>query len=375
MSDFISNFWHLYVAGLTLVSIIACLILLWFSGKAKAMTANDNTTGHVWDGDLREMNNPLPRWWVGLFIITIVFSLVYLVMYPGVGNLAGKFGWTSAGQYDAEVAKANAEVAPLYAKFSGMPPEEVSKDPQAMATPEQTWRLLARWIGPEHGELWRQSSYRFHALVAQEWRRGRVFLAGDAAHMQPPFLGQGMCQGIRDAANLAWKLQAVLHGHAPDALLDTYGAERLPHVQAFIELAVKLGGIIQTTDPQAARERDARFRAGQPEIFHFPTPTLGPGLWQGATPPAGQVFAQPMLSDGRRLDAALGLGFGVIARSGCLSQMAAQDKERWADGGVALLDVDIVEHRDHRGDDGHGREPGGELGDVAFEVMRIDLLQ
>ena len=90
MSDFISNFWHLYVAGITLVSIIACLILLWFSGKAKAMTANDNTTGHVWDGDLREMNNPLPRWWVGLFIITIVFAFVYLAMYPGVGNLAGK---------------------------------------------------------------------------------------------------------------------------------------------------------------------------------------------------------------------------------------------------------------------------------------------
>ncbi len=133
MSDFISNFWHLYVAGITLVRIIACLILLWFSGKAKAMTSNDNTTGHVWDGDLREMNNPLPRWWVGLFVITIVFSLVYLAMYPGVGNLAGKFGWTSAGQYDAEVAKANAEVAPLYAKFSGMPPEDVSKDPQAMA--------------------------------------------------------------------------------------------------------------------------------------------------------------------------------------------------------------------------------------------------
>jgi len=72
MSDFNGNFWHLFVAGVTLVGIVACLILLWFSGKAKAMTANDNTTGHVWDGDLREMNNPLPRWWVGLFVITVV---------------------------------------------------------------------------------------------------------------------------------------------------------------------------------------------------------------------------------------------------------------------------------------------------------------
>ena len=86
MSDFASNFWSWYVAGISLVGILACLLLLYFSGKAKAMTANDNTTGHVWDGDLREMNNPLPRWWVGLFLITIVFSLAYLALYPGLGS-------------------------------------------------------------------------------------------------------------------------------------------------------------------------------------------------------------------------------------------------------------------------------------------------
>ena len=85
MSDFTSNFWSVYVAGITLVSILACALLLWFSGKAVAMTANDNTTGHVWDGDLREMNNPLPRWWVWLFVITIVFAGVYLAIYPGLG--------------------------------------------------------------------------------------------------------------------------------------------------------------------------------------------------------------------------------------------------------------------------------------------------
>ena len=89
MSDFTSNFWSIYVGGITLVSILACAILLWFSGKAKAMTVSDNTTGHVWDGDLREMNNPLPRWWVGLFIITIIFGIAYLAMYPGLGSYAG----------------------------------------------------------------------------------------------------------------------------------------------------------------------------------------------------------------------------------------------------------------------------------------------
>ena len=168
MSDFISNFWHLYVAGITLVSIIACLLLLWFSGKAKAMTANDNTTGHVWDGDLREMNNPLPRWWVGLFIITIIFAFVYLAMYPGAGSFAGKFGWSSAGQYEAEVAKGNAEVAPLYAKFQGMPPEQVSKDPQAMAIGD---RLFMNNCAQCHGSDARGSK-GFPSLADTDWLYG-----------------------------------------------------------------------------------------------------------------------------------------------------------------------------------------------------------
>ena len=118
MSDFISNFWALYVSGITAVSILACALLLWFSGKARAMTANDNTTGHVWDGDLREMNNPLPRWWVWLFIITIVFAVLYLSLYPGMGTFAGKYGWTSAGQHQAEVDKGNARKESIKSKSS-----------------------------------------------------------------------------------------------------------------------------------------------------------------------------------------------------------------------------------------------------------------
>ena len=111
-------------------------------------------------------------------------------------------------------------------------------------------------------------------------------------------------RAIRDAANLAWKLHAVMRSGADPELLDSYGSERLPHVQAFIELAVRLGGIIQTTNPQEARERDARFRAGQPEIFHYPTPRLGPGLTHGDDPWVGQVFPQPELIDGRLMDSA-----------------------------------------------------------------------
>lgn len=140
MSDFTSNFWAIYVAGITIASIVACLLLLWFSGKAKAMTASDNTTGHIWDGDLREMNNPLPRWWAWLFVITIIFSLAYLGLYPGLGNYAGKLEWTSTGQHQAEVDKGNAEVAPLYAKFMAMKPEDVAKDAQAMAIGERLFQ-------------------------------------------------------------------------------------------------------------------------------------------------------------------------------------------------------------------------------------------
>ncbi|HZV94232.1 MAG TPA: bifunctional 3-(3-hydroxy-phenyl)propionate/3-hydroxycinnamic acid hydroxylase, partial [Caldimonas sp.] len=114
------------------------------------------------------------------------------------------------------------------------------EQPDDVLTEQGTWRLLERWIGPDEGELWRRATYRFHALVAQRWRHGRVFLAGDAAHQQPPFLGQGMCQGIRDVVNLSWKLDAVLKGSAPESLLDTYGEERKAHVR---ELTTRLKAI------------------------------------------------------------------------------------------------------------------------------------
>jgi len=168
MSDFTSNFWSIFVAGITLVSILACLLLLWFSGKARATTASDNTTGHVWDGDLREMNNPLPRWWAWLFVITIVFSFVYLALYPGLGTYAGKFGWTSAGQHQSEVDKGNAEVAPLYARFMSMKPEDVAKDAQAMAIGE---RLFMNNCSQCHGSDARGNK-GFPNLTDNDWLGG-----------------------------------------------------------------------------------------------------------------------------------------------------------------------------------------------------------
>jgi cytochrome c oxidase cbb3-type subunit 3 len=222
MSDFTSNFWSLYVAGIALVGIVACLLLLYFSGKAKAMTANDNTTGHVWDGDLREMNNPLPRWWVGLFLITIVFALGYLALYPGLGTNVGKLGWSSAGQYDAEVAKANKELEPLYAKFSGMPPEEVAKDPQAMAIGD---RLFMNNCAQCHGSDARGSK-GFPNLTDTDWLHGgthdkikETLVKGRIGNMPPMAAAVGSPEDVRNLAHYVLSLSNSPH----DALRASLG--------------------------------------------------------------------------------------------------------------------------------------------------------
>jgi cytochrome c oxidase cbb3-type subunit 3 len=214
MSDFTSNFWSLYVAGIALVGIVACLLLLYFSGKAKAMTTNDNTTGHVWDGDLREMNNPLPRWWVGLFLITIVFSLAYLALYPGLGNSAGQLAWTSVGQYEAEVAKANKELEPMYAKFAAMPPEEVAKDPQAMAIGD---RLFMNNCAQCHGSDARGSK-GFPNLTDNDWLHGgshakiqETLLNGRIGNMPPMAAAIGTPEDVRNLAQYVLSLSNSPH--------------------------------------------------------------------------------------------------------------------------------------------------------------------
>jgi cytochrome c oxidase cbb3-type subunit 3 len=214
MSDFTSSFWSVYVAGLTIISIVACGLLLWFSGKAKAMTANDNTTGHVWDGDLREMNNPLPRWWVGLFIITIVFALVYLYLYPGLGNFQGSTGWTSQGQFEKEVAKGNAEVAPLYAKFMAMSVEDAAKDPQAKAIGE---RLFMNNCSQCHGSD-AHGGKSFPNLTDSDWLHGgtpdkisETLVKGRIGQMPPMAAAVGTSDDVKNVANYALSLSGSPH--------------------------------------------------------------------------------------------------------------------------------------------------------------------
>jgi cytochrome c oxidase cbb3-type subunit 3 len=168
MSDFIHNFWSVYITAITIGGIIACALLLWATSRKKVAASADNTTGHVWDEDLREMNNPLPLWWVGLFILTIVFAFAYFHFYPGLGNAAGSYGWTSTGQYQQEVAKANEALKPLYAKYDGQPPEDLAKDPKAMAIGE---RLFMNHCAQCHGSDARGSK-GFPNLTDADWLYG-----------------------------------------------------------------------------------------------------------------------------------------------------------------------------------------------------------
>jgi cytochrome c oxidase cbb3-type subunit 3 len=148
MADFNSDFWHWYIAILTIISILACVWLLrWMTtGHKKTDTVED--TGHVWDGDLTELNNPLPRWWLGLFYITIVFSAFYLLLYPGLGKFSGILGWTSQGAYEEEVAAMDAKVGPLFTRYQQTSILDLTKDETALKVGE---RLYANYCTTCHG--------------------------------------------------------------------------------------------------------------------------------------------------------------------------------------------------------------------------------
>ena len=143
MSDFTNGFWPWYVAAISLVSIVACGILLWLAGKVTINTPpgqiSDNTTGHVWDEDLRELNNPLPRWWMWLFVITVVFALAYLVVFPGLGSYKGLLNWSTDREHREDVSVLGQQVAPLYAEFAAQSVEALAKDARALAVGERVF--------------------------------------------------------------------------------------------------------------------------------------------------------------------------------------------------------------------------------------------
>jgi cytochrome c oxidase cbb3-type subunit III len=225
MSDFTSDFWNIYVAGLTLVSIIACLILLWISGTTKAATHGDNTTGHVWDGDLKEMNNPLPKWWVYLFIITVVFGLAYGALYPMFGKFQGALGWSSSGQHQTEVNKVEAAIAPIYAKFNGMKPEDIAADAQAMAIGE---RLFMNYCAQCHGSDARGAK-SFPNLTDGDWLGGsdhayiqKTIAEGRVGVMPPMAAAVGSAEDVRNVANYVMSLSGTPH----DSVRASQGKEK-----------------------------------------------------------------------------------------------------------------------------------------------------
>ena len=205
------------------------------------------------------------------------------------------------------------------------------EDPEMAARPEQVEGLLRPWLAGVPHRIVRATTYRFHSLIAERWRAGDVFLLGDAAHQTPPFFGQGLCHGIRDAANLAWKLDLVLRGKAGDHLLSSYQAERLPHAQMVIETSMRTGRYVCTLDSEAARLRDARMRAG---AGGAPPPELIPPLRAGVLDPRpdgparGQRFVPPRVADadGRTalLDDITGGGFVMLATRGTALALLAE---------------------------------------------------
>ncbi|MBA4254985.1 MAG: cytochrome-c oxidase, cbb3-type subunit III [Polaromonas sp.] len=225
MSDFTSNFWAVYVAAATIISIIACLILLWISGTTKVSPSADNTTGHIWDGDLREMNNPLPKWWVYLFVITVIFAFVYGALYPTFGAFKGQLGWSSQGQHAAEVAKVDKAIAPLYAEFVKMDVPAVAADPKAKAIGE---RLFMNYCAQCHGSDARGSK-GFPNLTAGAWLWGgepdaikETITNGRNGVMPPMAAAVGSAE---DVANLAQYVLS-LSGSPHDAVKATLGKDK-----------------------------------------------------------------------------------------------------------------------------------------------------
>jgi len=210
MSDFVSGFWNLYVVVIVLGSILACAILLYVQGKAKFTPGK--TMGHVWDETLEEYNNPMPKWWSWMFVITVIFGLVYLALYPGLGSFKGVLGWTSVGQYNIERQRMDATVKPLYDKYSAMDLQAVAGDKQAM---EMGKRLYLTYCMQCHGADAR-GSRGFPNLTDSDWQFG-----GEPAQIEQtiadgrmgvmPAHAQLGADTIKDLANHVRSLSGLPH--------------------------------------------------------------------------------------------------------------------------------------------------------------------
>jgi len=224
VSDFNSEFWSFYVAVITLVSILACGVLLWrLSTKRLPAGQKAGTMGHVWDENLQEYNNPLPRWWMWLFYITIVFALVYLALYPGLGSFPGILKWSSHGQYEGEQAAAKEKYEPIYAKYAAMPIPAVAADPQAR---EIGQRLFLNYCAQCHASDARGGK-GFPNLTDNDWLYGGdpdtivATITNGRSGVMPPWGSVVGEEGAKDLANYVKSLS----GGANDELRAHHGKE------------------------------------------------------------------------------------------------------------------------------------------------------
>jgi cytochrome c oxidase cbb3-type subunit 3 len=213
MSDFFSGGWSVFIAVATLVSLIACLALLALASRRTKM-ADDNSTGHVFDGDLVEMNNPMPMWWVVLFVLTVVFALVYVYAFPALGNVAGSLGWTSRGELEADQARAAGEMAKVYAAYTGVPAEALSRDDKAMAIGQ---RLFINNCAACHGSDARGSK-GFPNLTDDDWLHGgspekieETITLGRTGVMPPMAAAVGSATDVHDVAQYVLSLSNSPH--------------------------------------------------------------------------------------------------------------------------------------------------------------------
>lgn len=233
MADFTSGFWNIYITVLTLLGIAGCAVLLWSqsikkvtvqveSSGADAGAAQIETTGHVWDEDLTELNTPMPRWWMWLFYITIVFGLVYFFLYPGLGTYAGKLGWKSSGAYQEELRKADAAYGPLFNKYLQQDLKVVAADPQAHAIGE---RLFLTYCSQCHGSDARGNK-GFPNLTDKDWLFGgepdvikTTIMNGRNGMMPPMAAAVGSDQDVENVANYVLSLS----GSTADPIKAVFG--------------------------------------------------------------------------------------------------------------------------------------------------------
>ncbi len=216
MSDFFSPGWSVYIAAATILGLLACLALLLIASRGQA-SSTEESTGHVWDEDLRELNNPMPRWWMILFIVTIAFSLVYLLLYPGLGSAKGLLGWTSANAYQTEQGQSASDLGVVYAKYAATSAADLSHDPKAMAIGE---RLFINNCSGCHGSDARGSK-GFPNLTDNDWLHGgtpedivETITHGRVGVMPPMAAAVGDPTQVSNVANYVLSLSGSPHDAA-----------------------------------------------------------------------------------------------------------------------------------------------------------------